>query len=126
MGFPVDMQASGFVREEWPAGFDLLAGDAPVITKPQQAAAGVSFAQLEVYAENAAGLAIKYDAAGSAPANKAVGIAAQATAAAGGKFPGYVGGIFNHKALVWPAGVTTLQARMAAFTGSTLGVRELI
>ena len=126
MGFPVDMQAAGFSRENWPGAFNLLAGDGDVVTKPQKAATGVDIAQFEVYAEDANGFAVKFDPAGSAPVNKVVGIAAQATAAAGGEFPGYVGGIFNHAVLVWPSGFTDLRKRMAAFTGTTLGVRELL
>lgn len=57
--------------------------------------------------------------------NKAVAVAAQAIAQ-GETGPIYTGAIFNHEALVWPAGVTTLAARKAAFDGTMLGVRKLL
>jgi len=40
--------------------------------------------------------------------------------------PYYIGGIFNHEALVWPAGVDTLAARKAAFEGSNLNVERVL
>lgn len=57
-----------------------------------------------------------------------VAIAAQAVAAAtpGNWFPAFVGGIFNHEALVWPAGIATLAQRKAVMAGTMLGVRQLL
>lgn len=40
--------------------------------------------------------------------------------------PYYIGGIFNHEALVWPAGVDTLAARKAAFEGSNINVEKVL
>lgn len=62
------------------------------------------------------------------PTGNAVAIAAQPVAAAtpGAYFPVFVGGIFNHEVLVWPGGVSTLAQRKAAFSGTMLGVRQLL
>lgn len=59
---------------------------------------------------------------------RAVAIAAQpAPAATPGVFlPIFVGGIFNHQALVWPAAVGTLAQRKRAFEGTNIGVRQLL
>lgn len=60
--------------------------------------------------------------------NEVVGIAAQAVPAAtpGAYFPMFVGGVFNHEALVWPAGIATLAQRKAVMSGTMLGVRQLL
>lgn len=54
-----------------------------------------------------------------------VGIMAQPVVA-GDDGPFFTGGIFNHEALVWPASVSTLAARKAAFAGTNIGVRKLL
>lgn len=40
--------------------------------------------------------------------------------------PYYSGGVFNHEALVWPAAVSTLSARRAAFNGTNINVASLL
>lgn len=40
--------------------------------------------------------------------------------------PYYSGGQFNHEALNWPAAVSTLAARRAAFNGTNIGVASLL
>lgn len=62
---------------------------------------------------------------GSDQGGKAIGFAAQA-AVVGGPVAFYTGGVPNHLALVWPAGVSTLDARKAAFDGSNITVSSLI
>lgn len=57
--------------------------------------------------------------------NKPVGFAAQPIAA-NSKGPSFVGGVFNHEALKWPASVSTLAARKVAFAGTNIGVRKLL
>lgn len=52
---------------------------------------------------------------------KPVGIMAQATVA-GATGPFYKGGFFNHAALVWPASITTLAQRRAAFDRTPIGI----
>lgn len=68
------------------------------------------------------------DTAGSIPAGTAIAIAAQAVEAAtpGAWLPIFTGGVFNHEALVWPAGVATLAQRMMGFAGTNIGVRQLL
>lgn len=64
------------------------------------------------------------DEAGMRP----IGIAAQPVAAAtpGAMLPYWRDGVFNHSALVWPAGVATLAQRKRAFAGSPIGVGQLL
>jgi hypothetical protein len=59
---------------------------------------------------------------------KAIGIAAQPVPATtpGVFLPIYTGGVFNHEALVWPAGIVTLDERKRAFDGTNIGVRQLL
>ncbi len=62
-----------------------------------------------------------------APEAKAIGIAAYAVDASGGDVAGpyYEGGYFNHEALVWPAALSTLDQRRAAFDGTPIHIRAL-
>lgn len=57
-------------------------------------------------------------------ASRAIGIAAQA-GAVGGPIPFYTGGGFNSDALVWPAAVTTLAQRKAAFDRTNIEVAQV-
>lgn len=68
------------------------------------------------------------DAIEGVPSGQAVAIAAQAVPSTtpGAYLPVFVGGIFNHEALVWPDGIGTLTERKAAFAGSQIGVRQLL
>jgi hypothetical protein len=60
--------------------------------------------------------------------SKPTAIAAQPVDAAtpGSYLPVFVGGIFNHQALVWPDAVATVSQRKAAFAGTPIGVRQLL
>jgi len=62
------------------------------------------------------------------PSNNAIGIAGQPLDAAATNrwFPYFTGGIFNHQALVWPAGFMSLEERKRAFDGSNIGVRQVL
>jgi hypothetical protein len=62
------------------------------------------------------------------PSLNAIGIAAQPLDAAATNrwFPYFTGGIFNHQALVWPAGFMSLEERKRAFDGSNIGVRQVL
>lgn len=68
------------------------------------------------------------NAAGDVPTGQAIGIAAQAVAAAtpGAWLPIFTGGVFNHEALVWPGGLQSLDERKRAFDGTNIGVRQLL
>ncbi len=57
-------------------------------------------------------------------ADKPIGFAAQA-GAVGGPIPFFTGGVPNHKALIWPASVTTLDQRKAAFDGTNITIGSL-
>ncbi len=59
---------------------------------------------------------------------KAIGITLEPVAAVDEDVncPYYSGGIFNHEALVWPAAVSTLAARRAAFNGTNINVASLL
>lgn len=71
-------------------------------------------------------------ASGNTSEGKALGILVHAmnTSATGLNHaafcPYYIGGIFNHEALVWPAGVDTLAGRKAAFEGSNINVEKVL
>lgn len=62
------------------------------------------------------------------PSGNAIGIVAQPVAAAtpGAFVPIYVAGCFNHEALVWPAGLSTLRQRKMAFEGTGIVVKQLL
>lgn len=68
------------------------------------------------------------NAAEDVPSGNAVAIAAQAVAAAtpGSWLPVYIGGAFNHEALVWPAGMNTLAQRKLLFAGTPIHVTQLL
>lgn len=58
----------------------------------------------------------------------AVAIAAQPVSAAtpGGWCPVFIGGVFNHQALVWPDNSATLAQRKRAFQGTNISVTQLL
>lgn len=105
--------------------FDLYGGESDIVTDQGQAADGVAIQQFQVLMRDVGGRYIPF-AVGAG--NLAIGIAAQPVAALtpGAWLPIFTGGVFNHQALVWPAGVTTLAARKAIFDGSNIGVRQLL
>lgn len=104
---------------------NLFAGSDEVLSGDMVIGSGLTFAKYEVLARNAAGEAIKFNPAGSAPDNVAYGIAAQPTTVAG-NVPVYLGGCFNHEALVWPAsGMGTYALRQGAFLRSPIRIGKL-
>lgn len=110
--------------------FHLFAGEKEIVTS-QAAVAALqgTFAQFEVFAFDGSGHIAKFNPAGAAPLNKAVGVTAQAipdSAAVNMTMPYYRSGYFNHEALVWPAGMTTLAARKAAMIDTEIEVGALI
>lgn len=62
------------------------------------------------------------------PFANAIGIAAQPVPAStpGAFVPYYDGGGFNHLALVWPGGVSTLEQRRMAFAGTPISVHRVL
>ena len=103
----------------------LWAGEAPKVTQTFPPASGVAFEKYEVFAVDATGHAIKYDPAGTAPANKPVGFTAQAFAAGAKGVAGYIAGAPNHEVLKWPASLDTFAKRQAVFLGTPMFVGQL-
>jgi Bacteriophage lambda head decoration protein D len=106
--------------------FDLYAGESDIVTDQGQVADGLAIQQFQVLMRD--GATNRYIVFAVGAGNKAVAIAAQPLAATtpGGWLPVFTGGVFNHEALLWPGGLTTLEARKAVFDGSNIGVRQLL
>jgi hypothetical protein len=85
---------------------------------------GVTSASFTVAGATLAGA----NAAEDVPSGNAVAVAAQPVPAAtpGAYVPVYLAGCFNHEALVWPAGLSTLRQRKMAFEGSMIVVKQLL
>lgn len=101
----------------------LFAGEADIVTDGGEVA--VAFARYQVIAKNAAGKLVPYDP--TTPANPeatAIGIANEA-GVVGTYAPYYIGGVFNHEALVWPAAVNTLLKRQAVFERTNIHIGNL-
>lgn len=97
----------------------LWAAEADKITESRKLAAGVKFADYEVYAVNAEGEAIKFDpAATDGHANKAHGFTCIRTTEGSQWVQGYVAGAPNHEVLVWPDSLNTFEKRRAVFYDS--------
>lgn len=101
----------------------LFAGEAPIIT--DTFSVGADLEEYQVFALNASGQAVPHNPAAleGAPELIAVGISCFAVdSATMSDVSGYVGGFFNHEALVWDASLTTLAQRKAVF-GSTSTIK---
>jgi hypothetical protein len=119
-----NLLAGGIVAENTFAPFELWAGEADLVTS--QGTAGASLAQFTVIARAATGGHIVAWAPGATDAtNKAIGFLAQACVT-NGPAAYYTGGVPNHKALIWPAGVDTLDQRKAAFDGTNITISALL
>lgn len=108
--------------------FQLFAGEKEIVTAHDPVAASTVIAKYEVIARNSSGELVPYDAAGTDGEDKAIGIAAQPVttdASTVQSLPYYVSGFFNHEALVWPDGVTTLAQRKALFVGTEIQIGSL-
>lgn len=119
MSFTSSGLAAGVSTEGTYTPENLLAGEAPLIT--DYGVAGGEFAKYTVLGRfTANGRYAPWDPAGEDGEEVAVAIAATEGAGDGEKCAVYVGGFFNHAALTWHSGTTTLAARKAAFgdTGS--------
>lgn len=99
----------------------LFAGSADIVT--DNFPVGAALAQYQVFAVNAAGAAVPHDPAATDGTEKAVGIALYA--ADSGSVVGYIGGDFNHEALVWDASLDTLAKRKAAFLRTNIAIKSL-
>ncbi|MGI4850415.1 MAG: head decoration protein [Janthinobacterium lividum] len=114
--------AGGFTLEGSTQPFELFCGDQRVKTEAYLAGA-TAIPQFTPCTVDATGMLAVWD--GGATTTPHV-ITAQPIAAAT-LGPCYIGGGFNHEALSWPATVTTLGARKAAFRNiGGIGVNALI
>lgn len=101
----------------------IFAGEADIVT--EGGAAGADIAIYQVIAKNAAGAMVPYDpTSADSPEATAIGIAAQ-PAKSGQNVPYYIGGVFNHAALGWPATVDTLVKRQAVFDRTNIHIGNL-
>jgi hypothetical protein len=103
----------------------LYAGESDIVTTAADAAAATTWAKYTVLAL-VAGLLVPVDPAGSGAAAIAYAIAAQPKVAGTAVHaePIFVGGVFNHAALVWPAAWDTFYERQAAFAGSNITINK--
>jgi hypothetical protein len=101
----------------------LFAGEADIVTDGGVVA--VAFAKYQVIAKDATGKLIPFDpTTPDVPAATAIGIANEA-GVVGSYAPYYIGGVFNHEALVWPAAVDTLLERQAVFDRTNIHIGNL-
>ena len=110
----------------------LWAGEMPIITDHGTAKDGTTLAKYAVVAKDADGFLVAHNPAGTggtASTAVAIGITAQPVAASGANVdvPIFVGGYFNHEALVWNASTDTLAERVAVFAGlQTIRIGRLL
>lgn len=108
------------------APFQLFAGEEKIVTDKGTVGAE-AIAQYQVIALDADGLIVPFT--GEEPEldvapYAAIGVATN-PAEADTPLPYYVSGFFNHAALEWPVGITTLAARKAVFARTTVRIGEL-
>lgn len=103
----------------------LHAGSADIVT--DNFPVGATMAQYQVFAVNAAGAAVPHNPAASDGTEKAVGITCYAVVSGtDANVAGYIGGDFNHEALVWNAATDTLAERKAAFLRTNIAIKKLV
>ena len=124
MAYPdKDLAAGGTIEGSY-TPLPLLAGDAPVVTEEGIATGpGIMLKHSIVAIETATGLLVPYgtDVIGG---SVAAGIMTQTvdTDLADVPVAYYTAGFFNHEALVWPVGVTTLEQRKALFARTPIHI----
>lgn len=123
MPYP-SLLAGGIINEGDFVPFELYAGESDIVTS-QGTAGATALEQFRVVARAGDGTLIPWDGVTLAGAGCAVGIAAQPIPATVSG-PIFIGGSFNHLALVWPVGVTTLPARKAAFDASNIQIGAIL
>ena len=103
----------------------LFAGEKEIVT--ESFTVGADLKQYEVFAQNAAGAAVKLDPAAVDTTAVAVGVTCYAvTLTNGGKVSGYTSAFLNHEALVWPAALDTLEKRRTAMRGTEVRVGTVL
>lgn len=125
MPFP-NLLASGVAAIAGEDPFHLFAGESDTVTSQGDFVADtVQFAVLGRV--TASGLYQAWDPVAVDGSEVAVAIAAQpvdvSEQVAG---PVYIGGFFNHEALIWPVAADTLAERKAAFDGTPINIGKLL
>lgn len=104
----------------------LFSGESDIVTDGGEV--GAAFAKYQVIAIPTSGAnlgkLVPWDPEATDGAQFAAGIANEA-GVVGGSAPFYTGGVFNPDALVWPAAVTTLAAKKAAFQRTNIQISTL-
>ncbi len=118
------MLAAGVTDEGDFTPYELFAGEADIVTS--QGTAGVTaLEQFRVAAHAADGTLIPWDGQTYSGQGKPVCVTAQPIPA-GITGPVFVGGFFNHAALVWPNNITTVPQRKMAFDGSNIFIGTIL
>jgi hypothetical protein len=118
------MLASGVTDEGDFTPFELFAGEADIVTD-RGTADVAAIQQFQVISRTATGTLQAWDGVTYSGQGKAIGIAAQPIPA-GMTGPYFRGGCFNHAALIWPAAITTVPQRKAAFDDSTIQIGVIL
>lgn len=109
----------------------LFAGSREISTNRGPIADELTFEQYEVISI-VDGEIVKFDPAGTDGSEVAHGIilnavdTTTATGTTGQSTAYYTGGDFNHEALVWPAAITTLADRKAAFARTSIAISSVL
>lgn len=102
----------------------LFAGEAPIVTGDYECA--INVVKYGVYALNTTGKVSTFNPAATDIAGVAAVIASQ-DGVTGDRIAFFEGGYFNHEALVWPAALTTYDARRAEFASTgTIKIGRLV
>lgn len=118
-----NLLAGGIDTDTITEPFQLWAGESDLVTS--QGTAGADLAQFTVIARATSGKVVAWAPAATDSTAKAIGFLAQ-PAVNNGPAVFYTGGVPNHKALIWPSGVTTLDARKAAFDGTNITISAIL
>lgn len=139
-----DLAASGTYGGYTP--LQLFAGESDIVTSPGIVKANQNLAKYTVVAKDVNNKLVPYAPAtadvavvggatsqtAKAPETRAVGILCTAIDTTSGgtnadtSVSMYVGGVFNHAALVWPAAAGTLALRKAAFDRTNITIEQVL
>ncbi len=119
-----NMLAGGVTDEGDFTPFELFAGESNIVTS-EGTADVAAIQQFQVISHTATGTLQAWDGVTFSGQGKAIGIAAQPIPA-GVSGPYFIGGVFNHAALIWPAAVSTVPERKMAFDGTNIAIGTIL